>query len=98
MIKFGLREAMTMALAMVLCLLLGFYGGIMGSQQAHAGWWSDWCEKNLIAADPYQFREAPTAWIEYRIYYLEVQERANMLSNTDRQILKVLKQELEWRK
>lgn len=84
---------MKCAIAIMICLLSA---GVI--DLAHAGWWSDWCERNLIAADPYQFREAPTSWIEQRIYYIEVKQRANMLSKNDRQVLKVLKQERQWRK
>lgn len=64
---------------------------------AHAGWWSDWCERHLIADDPEQYADAPTSWLEHRIYYIEVMVRANMATKTDIRILKSLKKEMERR-
>jgi hypothetical protein len=38
------------------------------SPLSHAGWWSDFCSKNLVADDPYQFEGHQTEWLikEYR--------------------------------
>lgn len=31
---------------------------------AHAGWWQRFCERNLVADDPYAFESAPRACLE----------------------------------
>lgn len=64
---------------------------------AQAGWLSDWCERHLVADDPYQYEEAPTAWIEYKVYYLDVKRRSGMADKSELRLLKLLEQELQRR-
>lgn len=68
---------------------------LITSMPVHAGWWSNFCERHLIADDPYQWEQYPTAWIEFKIYSLEVAVRNRMASDKDIRMLVQLKQEME---
>jgi hypothetical protein len=35
----------------------------MRSHMAHASWWSNFCERHLIADDPYQWQEYDAQWL-----------------------------------
>jgi hypothetical protein len=73
------------------------------STPAHAGWWAGFCEKHLIAQDPYPYAEFATRnllEIYQGAFNRQVREellfrlRANMLSEPEREIVaQVLKGE-----
>lgn len=70
---------------------------LLFSITANAGWFSNWCEKHIIADDPTQFESTPSAWIERKIYVLEIQKTNGVASRADLRLLKSLKAELKRR-
>lgn len=64
------------------------------SVRAHAGWWTDFCERHLIADDPYQFETASTEWLIREVRWLEAarEPTAHELS-----LIRILRSELERR-
>lgn len=64
------------------------------SSYANAGWWTNWCERHLIADDPYQFE---TVSSEYIINEISLLETRQPLSVSDERLLRILKHELQIR-
>lgn len=64
---------------------------------AHAGWWSDFCERHLIADDPYQYQEAPREWIVNQIDILEIKQRWGTITKRELSTLSILQRELAGR-
>lgn len=70
---------------------------IFSASMVHAGWFSDWCQRHVIADDPFQYRELSTVWIERKIYALEIMKANRVASRADLNLLKGLRKELETR-
>lgn len=68
---------------------------VLFSSTAHAGWWGDWCERHLIADDPYQFEQVSDEWIVDEIERLEMRE--GQLDARETRYLGLLRAELEAR-
>ncbi len=64
---------------------------------ANAGWFSDFCSKQLVAEDPYQFEEADTKYVLRKFSELSIKKRWGSLLPRDREVLVILTKELEMR-
>ena len=80
---------------MKILILLGIIIG--NGAPAHAGWFRDWCNRNLIAADPYQFETTPIEWIRKEHARLDIKALWGTATDDDREMLVILKRELDKR-
>jgi hypothetical protein len=70
----------------------------MLSLSAQAGWFKDFCERHLIAQDPYQFEDSPRWWLEEELRRMEVSERWMNLTRGEKARLKLIREELDLRR
>lgn len=64
---------------------------------SHAGWWSDFCSRHLMANDPYQFETASTEWLRQAIDRLEIKERWGKIEPEDQWYLDTMRRTLKER-
>lgn len=64
---------------------------ILFSSTASAGWWHNWCERYLVANDPYQFERVSTEWLIKEVRWLE---SSRELTSQDESMLKIMRDEL----
>jgi hypothetical protein len=60
---------------------------------AHAGWWADFCEKHLVAEDPYQYEQTSTEWLDREIAKYQIKEAWGKLDNQEKTHLRILLRE-----
>ena len=70
----------------------------LASFQARAGWISDWCARNLVAADPYQFESSSQLWIEREIQRLQIKKEWKKITREDAEMLGILVAEIRRRR
>lgn len=64
---------------------------------AHAGWFSDFCERHLVANDPYQFEQTSSEFLMQEIAKLEIKEKWGTITRDDKSILLIMRREIELR-
>jgi hypothetical protein len=57
----------------------------------HAGWWSRFCERNLITDDPTQYETVSPDWVKLEVERLEIREKWNQLTEVERRHLALLR-------
>jgi hypothetical protein len=76
---------------------------LLTASLAHGGWWSelkenerfrDWCERNLVAADPYQFEQSSKEWLLRERNRLTLLKDSGRSTYSDRKILEIIEGEL----
>lgn len=69
----------------------------LGLAFAHAGWWGDFCERHLIADDPYQYEQTEAWQLRRQIQVLAHREWQGTISKSDRKQLEIMRRELKRR-
>ncbi len=64
---------------------------------ANAGWWSDWCARQIVAPSPYQFEQVGTAAALREFDRLSIKATWGAASEEDLNILRILRVDLEFR-
>jgi hypothetical protein len=76
---------------------------LMTASLAHGGWWSDlkenerfrdWCERYLVAHDPYQFGHSSKEWLVRERDRLTFLKDSGRSTYDDRKILEIIEGEL----
>lgn len=70
---------------------------IVISFRANAGWISDFCERHLIADDPYQFEQTPENLLVVERYRYSLKITNGIATKRDRAIFQLLDDELKRR-
>ncbi len=70
---------------------------ILSLSIAHAGWWSSFCSKHLVAQDPQQFEQTDTAWLIRQYDALRIRKAHGRLRDDDREQLSSMRKQLEFR-
>lgn len=68
-----------------------------GVAPAHAAWWSNFCQRHLIADDPYQFETATEIGLRREHYRYSSKIKNGFASKRDRQIFELIETELKRR-
>lgn len=66
-------------------------------QAAHAGRFSDFCQRYLVDTDPHQFESVDTEWLGRRIEFLEIRRNWRALDRIEAEELSLMQRELELR-
>lgn len=89
------------AIVFVIAILFGAITLILflflGGEAAEAGWFSDFCQRHLIADDPYQFETATEINLRREHYRYFAKIRNGLASKRDRQIFELIESELKRR-
>jgi hypothetical protein len=64
---------------------------------AQAGWFSDFCQRHLIADDPYQFEQTSENLLVVERYRYSLRIRNGIATNRDRALYRLLDDELKRR-
>jgi hypothetical protein len=76
---------------------------LLTASLAHGGWWGslkeneqfrDWCERYLVAADPYQFEQSSKEWLLGERNRLSFLKDSGRSTYSDRKILEIIEGEL----
>lgn len=70
---------------------------VLAPARAHAGRFKDWCARNLVADDPYQYEEYATAWVERRIDQLKIRQVWGRATPEELSMLRLLEAEMRRR-
>lgn len=70
---------------------------LLFTTHAHAGWFKSWCERKLVADDPYQFETASTDWVIKQFTFMQTRDRWKTLPEQDAGLYAILRRELEIR-
>jgi hypothetical protein len=74
-------------------LLIAILITLAPAESARAGWWQSFCERHLIADDPYQFETVASDWLDREIGRLEIRAAWNKITERDARMLEILRAE-----